>query len=215
MQITIDEVMNKVKAFRGEIEQVVQVDEKHYNDEGELLINGIVARVMKFSDNEQCYYQEAFKYNATSGELVVSDNKEIDLNYWGFIRDNADFRVCDDEDDYLNANRPERFGFPDEFCRIDYSAVAPEIVKKGEDGKTIAERLEEIVDGYDYDEKGKKNTPEFFLTAWREQAVEITYPLGKDSFDATEGWKFIDGSYAQVDNPRQVCYCLNVRAVRG
>lgn len=41
-------------------------------------------------------------------------------------------------------------------------------------------------------------------------SVRVTYPMGKDSYDATERHEFSDGSAIVVGNPEQITYSLNV-----
>lgn len=44
----------------------------------------------------------------------------------------------------------------------------------------------------------------------RHASVRVTYPMGKDSYDATERHEFADGSVIVVGNPDQITYSLNV-----
>lgn len=44
----------------------------------------------------------------------------------------------------------------------------------------------------------------------RHASVRVTYPMGKDSYDATERHEFDDGSTIVVGNPDQITYSLNV-----
>ena len=44
----------------------------------------------------------------------------------------------------------------------------------------------------------------------RHASVRISFPMGTDSYDATERHEFADGSVLMVGNPDQVTYSLNV-----
>lgn len=44
----------------------------------------------------------------------------------------------------------------------------------------------------------------------RHASVRVTYPMGTDSYDATERHEFADGSMLVIGNPDQVTYSLNV-----
>ena len=44
----------------------------------------------------------------------------------------------------------------------------------------------------------------------RHQSLRVTYPMGTDSYDATERHEFEDGSVIMVGNPDQITYSLNV-----
>lgn len=44
----------------------------------------------------------------------------------------------------------------------------------------------------------------------RHSSVRVTYPMGTDSYDATERHEFADGSAIVVGNPEQITYSLNV-----
>lgn len=44
----------------------------------------------------------------------------------------------------------------------------------------------------------------------RHASVRVTYPMGTDSYDATERHEFADGSVIMVGNPDQITYSLNV-----
>ena len=46
----------------------------------------------------------------------------------------------------------------------------------------------------------------------RHASVRVTYPMGTDSYDATERHEFSDGSVIMVGNPDQIEYSLNVYA---
>lgn len=44
----------------------------------------------------------------------------------------------------------------------------------------------------------------------RHQSLRVSFPQGKDSYDATERHEFADGSKITVGNPDQTEYSLNV-----
>lgn len=44
----------------------------------------------------------------------------------------------------------------------------------------------------------------------RHASVRVTYPMGTDSYDATERHEFDDGSAIIVGNPDQIVFSLNV-----
>lgn len=44
----------------------------------------------------------------------------------------------------------------------------------------------------------------------RHQSLQVSFPMGKDSYDATERHEFADGSAIVVGNPDQITYSLNV-----
>lgn len=74
---------------------------------------------------------------------------------------------------------------------------------------TLAQNFVSIINQFDYDENGFLIVPDGFIEAWRDCA-SVSYPLGTDSFDATEQWSFKDGSTVTVNNPRQRCFSLFV-----
>ena len=44
----------------------------------------------------------------------------------------------------------------------------------------------------------------------RHQSSRVSYPIGTESYDATERHEFADGSAIIVGNPDQITYSLNV-----
>lgn len=44
----------------------------------------------------------------------------------------------------------------------------------------------------------------------RHQSLRVSFPMGTDSYDATERHEFEDGSVIVVGNPDQITYSLNV-----
>lgn len=75
----------------------------------------------------------------------------------------------------------------------------------------LAQTFAHIVNQYDeYDQRGTLEFPYSVIEAWRARAVKVEYPLGTDSLDPTELWRFEDGSVVSVDNPRQVVFSITV-----
>lgn len=62
------------------------------------------------------------------------------------------------------------------------------------------------------DEKGfyESRLAEGWIARVRHASVLVTYPMGTDSYDATERHEFADGSMLVIGNPDQVKYSLNV-----
>lgn len=62
------------------------------------------------------------------------------------------------------------------------------------------------------DEKGFYNhrIAQGWIARVRHASVRVTYPMGTDSYDATERHEFADGSVIVVGNPDQITYSLNV-----
>lgn len=44
----------------------------------------------------------------------------------------------------------------------------------------------------------------------RHQSLRVSFPMGTDSYDATERHEFADGSVIVVGNPEQITYSLDV-----
>lgn len=44
----------------------------------------------------------------------------------------------------------------------------------------------------------------------RHQSLRVSFPMGTDSYDATERHEFADGSAIVVGNPEQIAFSLNV-----
>ena len=44
----------------------------------------------------------------------------------------------------------------------------------------------------------------------RHQSLRVSFPMGTDSYDATERHEFADGSVIVVGNPEQITYSLSV-----
>lgn len=64
------------------------------------------------------------------------------------------------------------------------------------------------------DEKGfyDRRLADGWIARVRHESVRVTYPMGTDSYDATERHEFADGSVIMVGNPDQITYSLNVYA---
>lgn len=64
------------------------------------------------------------------------------------------------------------------------------------------------------DEKGVYNyrLAEGWIARVRHQSLRVSFPMGTDSYDATERHEFKDGSVIIVGNPDQITYSLNVYA---
>lgn len=62
------------------------------------------------------------------------------------------------------------------------------------------------------DEQGFYNSrlADGWIARVRHASVRVTYPMGTDSYDATERHEFSDGSVIMVGNPDQIEYSLNV-----
>lgn len=77
---------------------------------------------------------------------------------------------------------------------------------------TIAQKFVKELSLISRDEKGFYNyrLSNGWIARVRHTSVRVTYPMGKDSYDATERHEFADGSVIVVDNPDQITYSLNV-----
>lgn len=51
-----------------------------------------------------------------------------------------------------------------------------------------------------------------FIERVRHAAVRVDYPLGQDSYDASERYYFSDGSSLTVDNPNQASFPTHISA---
>lgn len=77
---------------------------------------------------------------------------------------------------------------------------------------TIAQKFVKELGLISRDEKGFYNSrlANGWIARVRHQSLRVTYPMGKDSYDATERHEFEDGSVLMVGNPDQITYSLNV-----
>lgn len=77
---------------------------------------------------------------------------------------------------------------------------------------TIANKFTKELGLISRGEKGFYNCrlAEGWIARVRHASVRVTYPMGKDSYDATERHEFADGSAIVVGNPEQIAFSLNV-----
>ena len=77
---------------------------------------------------------------------------------------------------------------------------------------TIAQKFVKELRPIPMDEKGfyDHRLANGWIARVRHASVRVTYPMGTDSYDATERHEFADGSVLVVGNPEQVTYSLNV-----
>lgn len=79
--------------------------------------------------------------------------------------------------------------------------------------KTTAQKVIAMIESHGRDDGGYSNAPYSMIQAWRETAVAVEYPMGTDSYDATEVWRFKDGSALWVNNPRQAAFRLGISEI--
>lgn len=62
------------------------------------------------------------------------------------------------------------------------------------------------------DERGfyTRRLAEGWIARVRHQSLRVSFPMGKDSYDATERHEFKDGSVIIVGNPEQITYSILV-----
>ena len=77
---------------------------------------------------------------------------------------------------------------------------------------TIAQKFVNELRLIPIDEKSFYNNSlaEGWIARVRHASVRVTYPMGTDSYDATERHEFADGSLVWVGNPRQSAFALDV-----
>ena len=77
---------------------------------------------------------------------------------------------------------------------------------------TIANKLIRELWLISMDEKGfyDRRLADGWIARVRHESVRVTYPMGTESYDATERHEFKDGSAIIVGNPDQITYSLNV-----
>lgn len=77
---------------------------------------------------------------------------------------------------------------------------------------TIANKFIKELGLISMDEKGFYNLriANGWIARVRHASVRVTYPMGTNSYDATERHEFADGSIIVVGNPDQITYSLNV-----
>lgn len=74
---------------------------------------------------------------------------------------------------------------------------------------TIANKFTKELGLIPRDEKGFYDA-EGWVARVHHASVRVTYPMGKDSYDATECHEFADGSVIVVGNPDQITYSINI-----
>ena len=76
---------------------------------------------------------------------------------------------------------------------------------------TVAKKFVKELGLISRDEKGFYNgrLSGGWIARVRHASVRVTYPMGKDSYDATERHEFADGSAIVVGNPDQITYSIN------
>lgn len=77
---------------------------------------------------------------------------------------------------------------------------------------TIANKFVKELNLISIDERGLYDLrlADGWIARVRHASVRVTYPMGTDSYDATERHQFDDGSAIVVGNPDQITYSLNV-----
>ena len=77
---------------------------------------------------------------------------------------------------------------------------------------TIAQKFVKELGLISRDEKGFYNSrlAEGWIARVRHASVHASFPMGTDSYDATERHEFKDGSTIVVGNPDQIVFSLNV-----
>lgn len=77
---------------------------------------------------------------------------------------------------------------------------------------TIADKFVRELKLIPRDEQGfyEPRIAEGWIARVRHASVRVTYPMGTDSYDATERHEFADGSKITVGNPDQISFSLNV-----
>lgn len=75
---------------------------------------------------------------------------------------------------------------------------------------TYAKNFNAATEALKRNRKGFYHIPSGFISAWRNKAMRVEYPFGKDSLDPSERWYFADGSCVHIGNPRQWAYPLSV-----
>lgn len=77
---------------------------------------------------------------------------------------------------------------------------------------TIAQKFVKELNLIPRDEKGfyKSTLANGWIARVRHQSLRVSFPMGTDSYDATERHEFADGSQITVGNPDQIAFSLNV-----
>lgn len=77
---------------------------------------------------------------------------------------------------------------------------------------TVAKKFVKELSLISRDENGFYNSrlANGWIARVRHQSLRVSFPMGKDSYDATERHEFADGSVIVVGNPEQTAFSLNV-----
>lgn len=77
---------------------------------------------------------------------------------------------------------------------------------------TIANKFVKELNLVSRDERGfyNRRLAEGWIARVRHQSLRVSFPMGTDSYDATERHEFADGSVIMVGNPDQITFSLNV-----
>lgn len=77
---------------------------------------------------------------------------------------------------------------------------------------TIANKFINELNLISRDERGfyTRRIANGWIARVRHASIRVTYPMGTDSYDATERHEFVDGSSIVIGNPEQITYSLNV-----
>ncbi len=76
----------------------------------------------------------------------------------------------------------------------------------------ISERFERELNLISRDERGfyDRRLADGWIARVRHASVRVTYPMGTDSYDATERHEFADGSSIEVGNPDQTVFSIDI-----
>lgn len=77
---------------------------------------------------------------------------------------------------------------------------------------TIAQKFVKELGLISRDEKGfyEPRLASGWIARVRHRSLRVSFPMGTDSYDATERHEFADGSVIVVGNPDQITYSLNI-----
>ena len=77
---------------------------------------------------------------------------------------------------------------------------------------TIAQKFVKELNLIPRDEQGfyDRRLTNGWIARVRHQSLRVSFPMGTDSYDATERHEFADGSVIVVGNPEQITYSLDV-----
>lgn len=76
----------------------------------------------------------------------------------------------------------------------------------------ISERFKRELNLIPIDERGfyDRRLADGWIARVRHASVRVTYPMGTDSYDATERHEFSDGSSIVVGNPDQITFSIDI-----